>query len=360
MKVLLTGGAGFIGRRTAEALVARGDEVVAMDILSEQVHQDPEASASAFPGELLRADVCDPTAWTGAPKVEAVVHLAAETGTAQSMYQRERYERVNIEGTRSAARFAADLGVPFVFMSSRAVYGEGLVADQPHRSEPGRDFGPDGRLVPSRETDPHRPLSYYGQTKSEGERVVRDSLGEAGPWAVLRPQNVVGMGQALHNPYTGVLAAFLARIQAGQNLSIYGDGTQTRDFVHVEDVAGTIVWVLDRLVDGAEPMTLNVGTGTRMDLDELAACAIAAGARAGGGDPVGVEHVQVHRPGDIDHACADMTHARFLGAPEPQWSSASAIAEFIVRSWGLAEVDPALWDRVLSELDQHPAAAEDS
>lgn len=350
MKVLLTGGAGFIGRYVARHLVERGAEVVALDTLSSQVHADPEASAAAFPGEVIRADVSAAESWSGLPDVDGVVHLAAETGTAQSMYQQERYRRVNIGGTELAARSAAERGVPLIFMSSRAVYGEGLIAAQPQRSGPGRDLGASGCLLPSTEDDEHRPLSFYGESKSEGERAVRSALGETGPWMVLRPQNVIGMGQALHNPYTGVLAAFLSRLQAGLDLSVYGDGTQTRDFIHVTDVARSIVWSLDRMLSGGSPLTLNVGTGTRMDLDELAACSIRAGVSVGGRD-VGIDHVDVRRPGDIDHASADMTRAWAAGMPKPSHTPQEAIRDFIVGSWGAGAADPALWERALEELD---------
>lgn len=342
--ILITGGAGFIGQYVAQALTRRGDSVLAMDTLETQVHADPEGAARRFPGEVLRRDVADLQSWTDLPEVDGVVHLAAETGTAQSMYEQEKYRRVNVEGTRCAAEFAARRDVPLVSLSSRAVYGEGLLADTPMESEDGRDFGPQGLFVPSAESQPHVPLSVYGETKSEGEEIARVALAE-GRLAILRPQNVVGLGQALHNPYTGVLAAFLARLKAGLPLTVYGDGTATRDFIHVSDVAAAIVWALGAATPGT-PLVANVGTGVRMDLDELAETARAASK----GEPVAIDHVEVHRAGDIDHACADMTHAWALGMPRPRLTSQEAITDFIANSWDMEAADPRLWDRALEEL----------
>ncbi|QIM21339.1 NAD(P)-dependent oxidoreductase [Phycicoccus sp. HDW14] len=113
MTVLLTGGAGFIGQHLARRLVGAGHEVVALDLLHPQVHADPEAAVAAFPGPVVVGDVADPAAWEGLPEgVTCVVHLAAETGTGQSMYETERYHRVNVEGTRLAAEFARARGPP--------------------------------------------------------------------------------------------------------------------------------------------------------------------------------------------------------------------------------------------------------
>ncbi|MEI2820708.1 MAG: NAD(P)-dependent oxidoreductase [Marmoricola sp.] len=110
MKILLTGGAGFIGQYLARKLVSDGHTVSALDSLSPQVHQDPEASALRFPGPVVRGDVADPDSWHLIDSADAVVHLAAETGTGQSMYQQERYHRVNVEGTRLAAESLRSVG----------------------------------------------------------------------------------------------------------------------------------------------------------------------------------------------------------------------------------------------------------
>lgn len=344
--ILITGGAGFIGQYVARGLVQKGHTVVAMDVLNEQVHEDPNASADRFPGEVLRLDVCDPASWTTIADVDAVIHLAAETGTAQSMYEQDHYRRVNVHGTGLAAEFCSKHDIPLVTLSSRAVYGEGLPFDpQTQAPDPDCDYGVDGTLRPSSEDDVHQPLSVYGETKSEAEDLARSILGDHGRLAILRPQNVVGLGQALHNPYTGVLAAFLSRLKAGLDLTVYGDGSQTRDFVHVADVARAIIWAMDAAAAGT-PLVVNVGTGTRLTLEDVAETARAASR----GADVGITHVDITRAGDIDHACADMRQAWAQGMPRPQLTSREAITDFIANSWDFDAADPALWDKALQEL----------
>lgn len=340
MRVLITGGAGFIGQHVAALLVSRGHEVIALDSLLPQVHSDPQGAIDRFPGEVLQADVADDQTWTRVPVFDAMVHLAAETGTAQSMYERDRYGRVNIEGTRLAARAASKAEAPIVSLSSRAVYGEGA------REE-------DGTPRASREDDPHAPVSFYGETKSLAEAALIDEVGAAAPAVIIRPQNVIGLGQALHNPYTGVLAAFLARLREGRPLSIYGDGTQTRDFVHVSDLAALIVWNLENVPSPGDPRILNCGTGARTSLTQLAEYAAAA-------SPAGasvIEYVDVHRAGDIDHACADLDRLRAIGAPLPLRTTSQAVADFISGSWHGDVAPSRAWDDALDELSSRGLAS---
>ncbi|MBO0981010.1 NAD(P)-dependent oxidoreductase [Microbacterium sp. SD291] len=339
MRVLITGGAGFIGQHTANLLVARGHDVVAMDTLSPQVHGDPAAAVARFPGEVVQADVADEAAWSRLPTFDAVVHLAAETGTAQSMYERDRYQRVNIQGTRLAAIAAASAGAGIVSLSSRAVYGEGRVDAA-------------GALLASREDDPHEPVSYYGETKSVAEGVLLDMVSDAAPAVIIRPQNVIGPGQALHNPYTGVLAAFLARLREGKPLSIYGDGRQTRDFVHVSDLARLVAWNIVSMPQLGDPRIINCGTGVRTTLTELAEHAAAA-------SPSGrasLEYVEVHRAGDIEHACADLGRLSQIGAPLPEHSSAEAVADFVRASWHGEIAPSSAWEDALAELNRRGLA----
>jgi dTDP-L-rhamnose 4-epimerase len=325
MKILVTGGCGFIGQYVARRLVADGHEVVALDSLLPQVHLDPGASRDAFPGVVVEGDVSDAATWDGLDTdVDGVVHLAAETGTGQSMYEGERYHRVNVDGTRLAGAYADRLGVPIVALSSRAVYGDGTLDHASH------------------EDDPHRWVSVYGETKSLGEAEL---LSLDVPVTIIRPQNVVGPGQALHNPYTGVLAAFVARLREDKSLVVYGDGTQTRDFMHVDDLAALVVWsLLHPPTDG--PRILNAGTGTRTTLLELAAYAAEGSPR----EDVPVEHLAVTRAGDIEHACADLTRLREAGAPEPAWTSHDAIVAFVRWGWDRPGADSQAWDQALEEL----------
>lgn len=347
MKILITGGAGFIGQHLAKLLVATGYEVTALDSLDTQVHQNPAESAARFPGTVIRGNVADEDVWHTVSPHDAIVHLAAETGTAQSMYEQDHYRRVNVDGTRLAAEAAVRWKSPIVSLSSRAVYGEGRVVSGAGGLPEGLDGGPLGTLAPSHEDDPHLPLSVYGETKSDGESVLGAVVeGRVGA-TVLRPQNVIGRGQALHNPYTGVLAAFLARLKEGRELSIYGDGSQTRDFVHVEDLATLIHWCLENSPQPGDPVrVLNCGTGVRTNLDQLAQYAIDAAP----GVDVNIVHVQVKRAGDIDHACADLRRLEEIGAPLPTWTTQAAIADFIRSSWHTEGAESKTWDNALQEL----------
>ncbi len=328
MRILITGGAGFIGQHLARELAGNGHEVVALDNLHSQVHLDPEGARAAFPGDVFVGDVAEATDWEAAvDTVDAVVHLAAETGTGQSMYEQDRYRRVNVDGTRLAGEFAAARGIPLVAMSSRAVYGDGT----PDR--------------PSFEDDAHHPVSFYGETKSLGEAALTEAAGRIGV-TIIRPQNVIGPGQALHNPYTGVLAAFLAMLREGRPLTVYGDGSQTRDFIHVHDLAMLIAWCLEHPAQAGQARVLNAGTGVRTTLLELAAYAIEGSLH----DDVPIEHLDVHRAGDIDHACASLDRLRELQAPLPQWSSRDAVVDFIRWSWDKPGAASQAWDLALDEL----------
>lgn len=332
MKILVTGGVGFIGLKLARKLIAQGHSVYALDCLLEQVHQDIEAEKAQFPGKIIVGDVSDKQVWGCLPKADFIIHLAAETGTAQSMYETDRYRRVNIDGTRFAAEKAIEWKAPLIALSSRAVYGEGF-----------ENRG-------TTEKDKHAPLSVYGETKSIGESVVSETTDGKVPAVIIRPQNVIGPGQALHNPYTGVLAAFLARLREGKNLSVYGDGSATRDFIHVEDVADFIIWAMNNMPTVEEsPRILNLGSGERITLDQLAQYSIDA---VPGGSQAIIEHVEVKRAGDINHALADMTYAYSLGAPKAQWGARESIADFITKSWEVPGARSETWDNALEELTE--------
>ncbi|MCL2542000.1 MAG: NAD(P)-dependent oxidoreductase [Nocardioidaceae bacterium] len=345
MRVLLTGGTGFVGQHLAAELVGAGHDVVALDCLLPQVQDDPAAAVAAFPGDVVRGDVVDPEAWSRLPGVDAVVHLAAETGTAQSMYESDRHRRVNVGGTRQAGAFAAATDVPLVLLSSRAVYGEGRHRCADHGVVFGASCCPGAVPEASTEDDPHRPVSVYGETKSQAEAAL---AGLPVPVTIVRPQNVIGPGQSLHNPYTGVLAAFVARLREGLPLQVYGDGGQTRDFAHVRDLAAMLRWA----VENPDDRVLNHGTGVRTTLLDLARATIRAAPAA---DP-GIEHVAITRAGDIMHACSSLDRLRDAGGPLPRWSTYDAVTEFVAWAWERPVARAATWDQALGELADHGLA----
>ena len=325
MKTLLLGGAGFIGSETALALAKAGHNVAIVDVFDPQIH-GPDAQRSSAYLRLGRdfdvriADVRDRDAVDAAMRnADAVYYFAAGTGTGQSMYQIHRYCDVNVMG---AAVFAELLPQhrerirKVVVSSSRAVYGEGAYRCAEHgRVFPkARDAAQmrvglwepccplcHGAVEPlaSLESDAQLPTSIYGITKLAQEQIVLQTCRSLGiPSVGFRYQNVYGPGQALRNPYTGILSIFTQLLLKGDEVNVFEDGLPTRDFVHVSDIARCNVRALQT---GAPPLVLNVGSGTGTSLLEVVQALAAA---------LGVEaRFRVSgdfRAGDIRHACADL------------------------------------------------------
>lgn len=249
--VLITGGVGFIGQYVAQALILGGHSARALDVVSEQVHRHPDQAVSQFPGDVIVGDVRDFAAVTeAADGCSGIIHLAAETGTGQSMYEQDRYSSVNVDGTRTVLDVAKSKGIRVIVASSRAVYGEGPFECTDHGRQHATRCCQLATVAASIETDPFGPLSVYGETKVQAERLARQAGLHGTQVISIRPQNVIGAGQAPHNPYTGVLAAFAARLRQGEVPLVYGSGSQTRDFVDVSDVARMIAWLYERPDDG--------------------------------------------------------------------------------------------------------------
>ena len=249
-RVLITGGAGFIGTRLARSLLQSGADVLAYDNLHPQIHGDKPVLDPSIP--LVRGDVRDRHALQAAVhgyRPTIVVHLAAETGTGQSADEPTRYAEVNVVGTAQlieAMRSGSQPPRRVVLAATRAVYGEGAYADSagnlmvppPRRAADmaARRFGlfdSRGDLlapVPTPESLPPAPASVYGSTKLMQEYLLQQTASAWGV-AILRLQNVYGPGQSLRNPYTGVLSIFCQQAMAGQVLNIYEDGDIHRDFV---------------------------------------------------------------------------------------------------------------------------------
>jgi dTDP-L-rhamnose 4-epimerase len=323
--ILITGGAGFIGSHLADELCARGYRVRALDCLHPQVHEDGIRPSYLHPEvELRYGDVRDPGAVASALKgVDAVFHLAARVGVGQSMYEVLEYTQVNDAGTAVLLEALRERPVAkLVVASSMSVYGEGGYLDaegaevEPprHRSleamRRGRwDFLDDaGRpLVPRPTPERHRcvPSSIYALGKYDQERMCLIA-GEAYgfPATALRFFNTYGPRQALSNPYTGVLANFAARLLNGEPPSIFEDGEQQRDFVHVRDVARACRLALERAESDGQ--VINVGSGVPRTINAVAR----AVARALGRENLGVDITGSFRAGDVRHCFADLTLAR--------------------------------------------------
>ena len=318
-RVLITGGAGFIGRAVASELLKRGHSVRVIDSLIEQVHGD-RRRPDDLPRdvELIVGDIRNKDVVTRAVQdIDSVIHLAAEVGVGQSMYAVERYTSVNETG--SAVLFEALIDNPVrrvVTASSMSIYGEGLYEDA------------DGKVVQDAEREPRtsaaqswdplddegRPLkpiatpewkqpslaSIYALGKYVQERqtlIMTQSYGMEG--ACLRLFNVYGPGQALSNPYTGVLAIFSSRLLNGQRPMIFEDGEQRRDFVHVGDVARAFA---DTLVHPkAAGQVFNIGSGLDRSVRDVARSI----ARALHRNDLEPEIAGKARIGDIRHCFCD-------------------------------------------------------
>ena len=328
--VLITGGCGFIGRNVARELLQTGHTVRIIDNLVEQVHG--RRPAERLPGcEYVFGDVRDASmVKKSLDGMDSIVHLAAEVGVGQSMYEIARYVGGNDLGTAVLLEAAIDSDVERIIVaSSMSVYGEGLYKDtsgkirndvrrkwksaRPGNWDPADASGEPLTPVATPETKPVDLASIYALTKYAQEQQVLIFAGAYDRQAVaLRLFNVFGPGQALSNPYTGVLANFSSRIANGEHPLVFEDGRQRRDFVHVRDVALAFRLALERTpVDGE---VINIGSGRSYSIAQIATGI----AGAMGAPELTPEIMQSARSGDIRHCFADIGKARALLGFEPQ------------------------------------------
>jgi dTDP-L-rhamnose 4-epimerase len=342
---LITGGAGFIGSNLARALVAEGHHVTVLDNLSPQIHgQTPDLSVLPREVTLITGDVRSRSDLERALEGQtAVVHLAAETGTGQSMYEIDRYSDVNIGGTAKLLDLLTNQPHQverIVVASSRAIYGEGKHRCEAHgivypvaRSErdmSNQDFDVKcpvcGRTTECMATDESsriHPSSVYGITKQVQEQLVLTVGKGLGLHAVaLRYQNVYGPGQSLKNPYTGILSIFSTRLRNGHGISVFEDGRESRDFVYIDDVVAATMRALES--PAAAGQALNVGSGVLTDVKTVAWTI-----KELLGAPGDVEITGNFRIGDIRDNYADMTLAKEVLGFTPQVDFATGIAQFI-------------------------------
>jgi dTDP-L-rhamnose 4-epimerase len=352
--VLVTGGAGFIGRHVAAALLESGYRVRIIDNLIDQAHRG--STAPTLQGaEFVKADIRDAHAVAAAlAGVDHVVHLAAEVGVGQSMYAIDRYVSVNDYGTAVLLQQLIERPVERVVVaSSMSVYGEGLYRRRSGEivEDAARDaavsFGWDpvdaeGRsLIPMPTPEWKRPAlaSVYALTKYAQERLVLNVCGAYGMKGVaLRLFNAYGPGQALSNPYTGVLAIFASRLLNGKPPLLFEDGDQRRDFVHVSDVARAFVTALE--CPSAPGKAYNIGSGEQRSVREAARLLAQAMGRA----DIEPEISGKARAGDIRHCFADISKAeRELGfRPRRNFSEGLAeLAQWVARQEAFDRADEA-------------------
>jgi dTDP-L-rhamnose 4-epimerase len=347
--ILITGGSGFIGSRLCEKLHERGYKITILDNLSEQIHGTAESFLfQKVKGKciFIKGDVRNKKDWKEAIKgQDIVVHLAAETGTGQSMYEIEKYNDVNIMGTANLLEILANTEhsvKKMIVASSRAIYGEGKYNCKIHGDQyPSKrkeknmkkgEFNPkcdicntELNLVATDEKSKIHPSSIYGINKQQQEQMVMlmgDSLGI--PSVAFRYQNVYGPGQSLSNPYTGILSIFSTRILNKNNLDIYEDGLESRDFVYIDDVVDATILGIEK--EEANGEVFNVGSGIATTVKE-----VAESLKKFYNSDISISISGKYRLGDIRHNYADLNKAKTLLGFIPKYNFQKGILEFV--SW---------------------------
>ena len=347
--ILITGGAGFIGSNIALKLIAKGYNVTVLDNLSTQIHGDnPDTTSPLYQSikgkvNFYKGSVFSREDWMQVlPGQDAIIHLAAETGTGQSMYEIEKYVNINIGGTALMLDILTNVKhnvKRIIVAESRAIYGEGkyqcprcgVVYPMERKEEDMAkgDFeckcpkcGGEVELVATTEDSAIHPSSVYGIGKQVQGQLVHLVCKSIGIESVsYRYQNVYGPGQSLTNPYTGILSIFSTRIKNGNAINIFEDGKETRDFVYIEDVVDATILGLE--VPEANGYIFNVGTGVATDVLTVAKTLFEK------------YKIQVpitvsgnYRIGDIRHNYADITLARQILGFEPKWMFSEGIEQF--------------------------------
>ena len=347
--ILITGGAGFIGSNVARKLLAKGYEVTVLDNLSPQIHgENPEYTSPLYRSikdcvRFIQGSVTDRNDWLRALEgIDAVIHLAAETGTGQSMYEIEKYTAVNIGGTSLMLDILTNTKhsvSKVVVAASRAIYGEGRYLSEEmgyvyplSRADEDMKRGDFEckypgcakplQLVGTTEDSAVHPTSVYGITKQVQEQLVMTVCPSVGIAPVaFRYQNVYGPGQSLSNPYTGILSIFSTRIKNKNGINVFEDGKESRDFVYIEDVVDATIAGLEK--EQADGESFNVGTGVATDVLTVAETLIE---KYGIEVPVTVSGN--YRLGDIRHNYADLTKIKTKLGFEPRWSFDRGIRQF--------------------------------
>jgi dTDP-L-rhamnose 4-epimerase len=347
--ILITGGAGFIGSHLALKLLARGYHVTVLDNLSVQIHGDePDKTSPLYSGIkgkvlFIEGNITNRQDWEKAiDGIDVIVHMAAETGTGQSMYAIERYININVGGTSIMLDILANnkhTVKKVVLASSRAIYGEG------------RYVAPDGKyvyplsrkaedmsngdfeckyeeyneclkLVATDEDSKVHPTSVYGITKQVQEQLVMTVCPTLSIAPVsFRYQNVYGPGQSLSNPYTGILSIFSTRIKNGNPINVFEDGKESRDFVYIDDVIDATMLGIEK--EEADGQIFNVGTGVAIDVITVARTLIKKY-----GISVPVDITGNYRVGDIRHNYADITKINKELGFMPKWNFINGIGKF--------------------------------
>jgi dTDP-L-rhamnose 4-epimerase len=367
-RVLVTGGAGFIGSFVVDRMIADGHAITVLDSLEPQVHPAGVPAYLNPAAKLVQGDVRDPAAVAAAlDGADTVVHAAATVGVAQSVYEVKRYVDANVGGIATLLQALIDRRQPLrrlVVLASMTGYGEGAYRVRPdaplvrvdirseadiqqHGWEPVHpESGEPLTPAPTPESADRMAANVYALTKRYQEELALSVGGTFGiPVVVLRLFNVYGPRQSLSNPYTGVLSIFLSRLQANQPPVVYEDGRQTRDFVSVHDVTSAVVRALH--ADEAAGRVFNIGSGIPRRIGETAELL----ARLVGRPDVAPTITRQFRKGDVRHCTADLTLARRLLGFQPSVSWETGLREVI--DWARSAPTADRFGRAHEELVHH-------
>jgi dTDP-L-rhamnose 4-epimerase len=352
--ILITGGAGFIGTNLARALIKESWNVTILDNFLPQVHGGNNQIANDLIGhtKLIIGDVTDKDVFTSALVGQnAVIHLAAETGTGQSMYNISHYMNVNIIGTSILCDYLINQSNEIetvIVASSRSIYGEGKYFS----NEIGNVY-PNSRtslntkksfevscpftgehnleLRPTDESSKIHPSSYYGITKQVQEQMIimATKLKNINGYA-LRYQNVFGPGQSLKNPYTGILSIFCRLALHNEEINVFEDGNESRDFVFIDDVVEATVSCLS--YNNKSQNILNVGSGVATSVINVAKEIISYTKSESN-----IKISGTFREGDIRHNFADLSKAKSIIDFQPKWDFISGLHKFI--DWVITQND---------------------
>jgi dTDP-L-rhamnose 4-epimerase len=368
--ILITGGAGFIGSNLTLKLTSKGYNVTVVDDLSSQVHGDnPEFTSPLYKSiknkvRFIRGTVTNREIWEQSLiNQDVIIHLAAKTGTGQSMYEIEDYSKVNIGGTALLLDILTNkqhLIKKVIIASSRAIYGEGkYISEEYGPVYPVNRLDKDLlkgdfdvkypgckrplKLTATDEGSKIHPSSVYGISKQAQEQLVMTltkAIGIAG--VAFRYQNVYGPGQSLMNPYTGILSIFSSLIRNDKSINIFEDGEESRDFVYIDDIVDATISGIEN--SNADGHVFNVGSGIPITIktvvSELLACF--------------EKNIPVHitgnyRLGDIRHNYADISKIKELLGYKPKVDFKTGVVKFV--DWVKKQNhSPEYYQRSLDEL----------
>lgn len=370
-KVLITGGAGFIGSNVAKVLIEEGYDITILDNFLTQIHGNKNRLSEELEGKvkLIIGDVADKSVLYSALKgQDAVIHYAAETGTGQSMYAVSHYTNVNIQATADLCDYIINENHQIksvIVASSRSIYGEGKYNSPEHGT-----VYPNSRtfqnlqesfevccpktgkhnleLAATDEFSKIHPSSFYGITKQVQEQMIilATQLKNINGFA-LRYQNVYGPGQSLKNPYTGILSIFTRLALQNEEINIFEDGLESRDFVHIEDVVKATISCLK--LDKKGQHILNVGSGIPINVLQVAQEIVSYLKSESK-----IKISGAFREGDIRHNYADLQLINKVIGYEPNWSFNEGLHSFI--DWALLQndipKDTIDYKKSLKELEQ--------